>query len=210
MAKGFGSSSRARGKFERDCATCAAASRCWDDPAPAASEIRAQRAPGLDKGTTLVTQGDPFDAVYLVASGSVSLSELTVDGALSVVGFRFPGDLVGIEGWALGRHRYTAVALEPTTVCRIGSPSSDRRSGGGALLQRLLKKTARQLDASAPSWRGLPARERVAAFVEDVARRTHNENFARGPRRLPMTRAQIGSYLGLAEETVVRAMAELT
>jgi CRP-like cAMP-binding protein len=50
-------------------------------------------------------------------------------------------------------------------------------------------------------WAGLSAVERVRAFVADFRSRTDQP--------LCMTRAQIGQYLGLAEETVVRAMKAL-
>ena len=48
---------------------------------------------------------------------------------------------------------------------------------------------------------GLPAAERVRVFVEEF--------LARSNQSLPMTRAEIGLHLGLAEETVVRALAKL-
>ena len=68
-----------------------------------------------------------------------------------------------------------------------------------ALLRALVSAGSRQLERSAPPWAGLGAMERVRTFLEDFRRRTDQP--------LPLTRAQIGQYLGLAEETVVRAIA---
>ena len=62
--------------------------------------------------------------------------------------------------------------------------------------------TCATLDPKTPRYGpGLSSVERVRAFITDFERRTDQP--------LPMTRAQIGRYLGLAEETVVRAFAAL-
>jgi CRP/FNR family transcriptional regulator, anaerobic regulatory protein len=147
--------------------------------------------------------------VYLIASGALILRGSRIGGQERVVGFRLPGELVGMEARARGAHPYTARALVATSVCLLNLPSAGAGQASISLLERLLLKCAAQLDLAAP-WPGLPASERVAAFVEDFARRTQQREGARGPIRLPMTRGDIGSYLGLAEETVVRSLRRLS
>ncbi len=65
------------------------------------------------------------------------------------------------------------------------------------------------MERNAPPWPGLPAIERVATFIADFAARARVKGSVSSPIKLPMTRADIGSYLGLAEETVVRALTQL-
>jgi len=48
------------------------------------------------------------------------------------------------------------------------------------------------------------------SFGKDFARQAQQREGARGPIKLPMTRGDIGSYLGLAEETVVRSLKRLS
>ncbi len=114
-----------------------------------------------------------------------------------------------MEARARGEHPYTARALVATSVCQLNLPPATGMQASNALLERLLLKCAAQLDTAAP-WADLPARERVAAFVADFARRAQGKGSPMGLIRLPMTRADIGSYLGLAEETVVRSLRQLS
>lgn len=162
----------------------------------------------LARGERLFRQGDAFDGVYIVASGCVKLRETSADGAERIVALCTPGEIVGLEGWASGRHPHAAFAAIDATLCRLSMPAR-----GGAvsvdLLERVLAKAAVQLARASRPWAGKPALERVATFVEDLAERLGDTRLAHGAAPLPVTRAEIGSYLGLAEETVVRALAKL-
>lgn len=194
--------------YDADCGVCPSARYCWGARPQPGQGIRARREPLLERGAELVRQGECARDIYIVASGALILRERRVGGRERVVGFRLPGELVGLEARARGAYPYTARALLATSVCLLNLPSAGGASASNALLERLLLKCAAQHDISAP-WQGLPASERVAAFVEDFARRTQQGEGARGPIRLPMTRGDIGSYLGLAEETVVRSLRRL-
>jgi CRP-like cAMP-binding protein len=88
-----------------------------------------------------------------------------------------------------------------TTVCRLRWGRSGLAGRSAALLRSLVAKGALQLSESAQPWPGLPAIDRVRMFFDDLNRRTNEPP--------PLTRAQIGQYLGLAEETVVRACSDL-
>lgn len=148
--------------------------------------------------------------MFLVVGGCLILRTSLPDGTARVTGFRLAGEIAGIEGWGRGAHGHTAEAAGPTYVCRLSRPSRGADPNGGRLLERLLLKCARQLDRAASPWASLPAVERVAAFVEDFAERVQVKGAAGAHFTLPMTRADIGSYLGLAEETVVRALGQLS
>lgn len=155
----------------------------------------------LEAGEVLFREGEDFDAPYLVTSGCLSVTELLGDGTERIVAFRVRGEILGMESWNQSTRRFGARALIASTVCRLRWGPSGAASRSAALLRALLAKaTAQSADLSMP-WPGLPAVERVRAFVADFR--------ARSEQPLPMTRAQIGQYLGLAEETVVRAFKAL-
>lgn len=204
-----GSVRRGRPGRDVDCAECPAARRCWGDPLPSGAGFLAYRLPRLEPGARLIAQGERFEAVHLVVNGCLTVREAMLDGTERVVGFRLPGELVGLEGWMNGAHPHTAAAACTTTVCRLKWPVPRRAGDAAAFLERLLLKAVDQLQSATRPWAGLPADERVAAFVEDFAQRRRGPEASGGPFALPMTRADIGSYLGLAEETVVRALARL-
>lgn len=186
---------------ELDCADCASSERCWGEPVAAGSGFTVRRIRPLEAGEVLFREGAPFVGPFVVTSGCLSLTRLLENGTECIVAFRVPGEIIGLESCNHRVHRYGAQAVSSATVCRLrwGAGGIDTRPG--ALLRALFVKSSELLEHAAPPWAGLSSVERVRAFVEDFERRTD--------QALPMTRAHIGRYLGLAEETVVRAFAEL-
>jgi len=191
---------------EVDCAECMAMTRCWGEPMAADAEYIVRRQL-LRRGSLLTRQGEKFEAIYLLVDGCMSLREIAVDGTERIAAFRTPGELIGIEGLSGGLYRYTAEPLTAVAVCRLKRLNLCKaESGEGSLAKHLLEKTVALLQESSFLWAGRSAADRVAAFLSDFAKR-----MGQTPERLklPMTRAQLGSYLGLSEETVVRALKQL-
>jgi CRP/FNR family transcriptional regulator, anaerobic regulatory protein len=183
-----------------DCGDCSSTRRCWGSAATPGAGFLVRRVRLLDTDTELFRQGSPFEAPYIVTSGCMALVELLPDGRERILGFRVPGEMVGLESWNCGIHEYSARAITQTTVCRLRwNAGSVTRNA--TLLQTLLAKSTSAAGRLQTPWPGLSASERVNRFIEDFRGRTDQP--------LPMTRAQIGSYLGMAEETVVRAMKAL-
>jgi CRP/FNR family transcriptional regulator, anaerobic regulatory protein len=185
---------------EVDCAGCAASTRCWREPVTPGTGFLVRRVRPLEAGEMLLPEGAPFAGPYVVTSGCVGLTQLLENGTERIVGFRVPGDVIGLESCNQRVHKFGVQAVSSATVCRLHWSAGGINARGAAMLRILLVKASEQLE-HAPPWAGLSSVERVRAFADDFARRTDQP--------LPMTRAQIGSYLGLAEETVVRAFAEL-
>jgi CRP/FNR family transcriptional regulator len=186
---------------EVDCGSCVSSRQCWPDGAMPNAGFTVRRVRPLEPGEILFREGSAFEAPYLVTSGCVTVTELLSDGAERIVAFRVRGEVLGLESWNRGTHRYAAQALTSSTVCRLRWGAGGAAARSAAVLRALLAKAAAQSTESCMPWPGLPAVERVRAFVADFRARTG--------QRLPMTRAQIGRYLGLAEETVVRALKAL-
>ena len=185
---------------EVDCAGCASGPRCWDAPVPAAAGFIVRRIRPLAAGDVLLREGEAFAGPFVVTSGCVSITQLLENGAEKIVAFRVPGEIVGLESCDRPFHRFGAQAVTSATVCRLRWGTTGIHARGAALLRILLAKAGTQLGHT-PPWAGLSSVERVRVFVEDFTRRTGQPP--------PMTRALIGRYLGLAEETVVRAFAQL-
>jgi CRP/FNR family transcriptional regulator len=183
-----------------DCGDCSSSRRCWNGAATPGAGFFVRRVRLLETDAELFQQGSPFEAPYIVTSGCMALVELLPDGRERVLAFRVPGEMVGLECWNRGIHEYGARAITQTTVCRLRwNPGSVSRNA--TLLQTLLAKSTSTAGRLLAPWPGLSAVERVSRFIEDFRSRTDQP--------LPMTRAQIGSFLGMAEETVVRAMKTL-
>jgi CRP/FNR family transcriptional regulator len=181
---------------EIDCGKCVSAARCWQEHLPIDSGLSVRRLRPLEAGEFLFHQGEAFEAPFIVTSGCIALPETLPNGDERIAAFLVPGEIIGLESWAGGTHLHGAQAVRAATVCRLKWSS---RAPTHALMKPLLAKLGRQLDRATRPWAGLTAVDRVAAFVSDFEQRA-----GMAP---PMTRLQIGLHLGLAEETVVRALA---
>lgn len=149
-----------------------------------------------------------------IVSGIASLTRTLEDGRNQIVGLLMPSDFIGRPGRSVVP--YDAVAVTDVTVCPF------ERTQFEALLERspttgprMLEMTLDELDA-AREWMLLlgrrTAREKVVSFLLMLARRTHiDSNSSRDILHfdLPLTRAEIGDFLGLNLETTSRQFSGL-
>jgi CRP/FNR family transcriptional regulator len=157
----------------------------------------------LRRGVTLYRSGDEFVSVYAVHAGFFKSSVVLEDGRDQVTGFHMAGDLVGMDGIGAGSHTADLIALEDSEVCII--PYA--RLEGASMLRQLHKAMSRELvrDQGVMMLLGtMRAEERLAAFLLNLSQRLDARGFSPSDFRLRMTRGEIGSYVGLALETVSR------
>lgn len=202
---------------ETRCSVCPLKDQCL----PAGmSQADAQRLDGLKfarrkvrEGEVLYTSGQEFTFVYAVRTGTIKSVLLTNDGREQVSGFAFSGDVLGLDGVATGSHASTAIALEDTEVCAIPySQLAHLASGHPAMylsLTRLLGGEIVRDHQLALLLGSLTAEERVCAFLTNVSDRMKARGYSASEFHLRMSRADIGSFLGLTIETVSRAFSSL-
>ncbi len=160
------------------------------------------------RGATLFEMGEPFHSIFAVKSGAFKSVIRDGTGASTVVGFYLPGELIGTEAYAGGRYSATVRALENSSVCEL---RMDRLSQSGRPLEEIQHAIITLLSQDLSSVRALQAElirqsgpQRVAAFLVGFAHRLDERGLGAGEFRLPMSRSDIASYLGLASETVSR------
>jgi CRP/FNR family transcriptional regulator len=156
-------------------------------------------------------EGDPTTHLFRVETGAIALYRVLVDGRRQIVGFAYPGDLIGLG--AEGAHAMNAQAIKSTRLrCLPIGPLHQSASRDAALAFKLYEAMTRELAAT----RDLmlitgqrSAMERVVGFLLAFSRR--NERNGQDPAviELPMTRADIGDFLGLTIETVSRTFTKL-
>lgn len=160
------------------------------------------------RGEHLFRTGDLFQSIYAVRSGSVKTYTTSEDGAEQVTGFHLPGELFGLDAITAGKHPCSAVALEATSVCEV---PFDRLEELGAEVHSLPRQMLRVMSKAILHDQTLlaylsrkSAEERLAGFLLSLSRRFASRGFSAYEFNLSMSRIDIGSYLGLAEETVSR------
>ncbi len=152
-------------------------------------------------------EGEPFAAIAAVREGSVKTYVVDREGREQVLGFYFPGEIIGLN--AIDRERYpcNAVALDPVTLCRFTfARIASLASRLPGLQRQLFRHLSRDIGRASLLAGDHPADERVAAFLILLSRR--HPVVGRQPQRLrlSMPRTDIANFLRLAPETVSRVL----
>jgi CRP/FNR family transcriptional regulator, anaerobic regulatory protein len=153
-------------------------------------------------------EGDPTTNVYWIESGAVSLSKMLPDGRRQILGFAYAGDLVGLG--AQGERLVSAQAIKAARVrsipvARLHKIAANDPAFSFKLYQTLAAELADARDLMLTTGHR-SACERVAAFLLTLSRRNRRGGKDRAVIDLPMTRADIGDFLGLTIETVSRTL----
>jgi CRP/FNR family transcriptional regulator, anaerobic regulatory protein len=171
---------------------------------------RLQRVPA---GTTLVHENGTAHCFHMVLAGDFKLCKVSADGYEQVLDFAGRFDVLGFDGLGSGRYAASAVALEDASVYTMGvaevealrraSPAFDRQ------WQAALGRQLSRLGELAVLMAAVSADRRVARFLLQLSRRM--AGCGQSPRRLRlrMSRRDIASHLGLAHESISRALGTL-
>jgi CRP/FNR family nitrogen fixation transcriptional regulator len=151
--------------------------------------------------------GEEAEFVYKVVSGAVRTYKLLSDGRRQIGAFHLPGDIFGFE--SNSTHRLSAEAISDAIVLIFSRRTLESLAKRSIEVARALwAVVARSLDHAEDHMLLLgrkTASERVAAFLLEMDERMQST----GGISLPMTRRDIGDYLGLTLETVSRALSQL-
>jgi len=170
-------------------------------PRPTAFEGAAtQPVSFFPAGTEIYAQGEKATGLYQIEFGAVRIYRLLADGRRQISAFHLAGETFGFEADAT--HHFFAEAINATGVRVFRAHSGMDMSR--QLLPLALKGLSRAQEHLLVLGRQ-NAIERVAAFLLDMAERQG------GLRQvdLPMSRIDIGDYLGLTIETVSRVFTRL-
>lgn len=170
------------------------------------------RRKSLRKGDYLYRQGDKFRGILAIKSGTAKLVTTDFHGDEFVTGYLLPGELLGFDAMADDRHHYSALALEPLEYCEMPGEELDSLCREVPnLLRELFRHAGQALNNE--SGRAVlgqrTAEERVVNFLLDLSDRLSRRGFSGMEIKLSLTRQEVGNYLGLALETVSRALKNL-
>jgi CRP/FNR family nitrogen fixation transcriptional regulator len=163
-----------------------------------------------ENGEAVYRCNDPVEYWYRVVAGAARTSALTADGSRHIVDFLLPGDLFGFA--TRGTRPYCVEAIVPATlIFRYPRRSAEQLADFDPQIARGIREAA--FDSIARLQRRMfilartSALERVSGFLLEIADRSRG-----APAHtvfLPMSRYDIADYLGMAVETVSRALTEL-
>lgn len=172
-----------------------------------------QRRRPLQKNQYLYRVNEPFRSIYAVRSGTVKTTILSERGQEKITGFYLPGELVGLDGIAENRYTCSVITLETTSVCEISFAQIDALSVQMPSLQRnVLQMLSREIVLAQHRISLVSkssAEQRIAALLVSLSRRHKARQLAAHEFRLPMSRTDMGNFLGLTIETVSRVLGRL-
>jgi len=165
----------------------------------------------LPAGHVIYREGDPAESVFINGGGVIVSYKELPSGQRRVAGFRFYADLFGLAEH--GSYVNTTRAVTAVTVFRIPAATIVEilRHDAELHIQFLCKVVDGLREAQRKSI--IVARRdaagRVAMFI-DLLRHLGDRKPLPSRIELPMTRADIGSYLNLTAESVSRACRRLS
>lgn len=151
-------------------------------------------------GEEIYGQGESAGNLYRIEFGAVRIYRLLSDGRRQISAFHLGGEVFGFS--ADGTHHFFAEAIGPVGIraLRPNSIEGCSRQLMALALGSLVRAQEHLLVLGRQS-----ATERVAAFLVDMCERQGDF----GNIDLPMSRTDIGDYLGLTIETVSRVFSKL-
>ncbi|QKS00506.1 Crp/Fnr family transcriptional regulator [Sphingomonas sp. CL5.1] len=151
----------------------------------------------LPKDAVVYAPGDLAHGLLRIEEGIVRLCLYLADGQRVIVGFAFPGDIIGL----IDDHQM--LTAEAATSVMVHESSSDGQENDAPRKIRLLSLALRQTYFVLAIRSRRHARARVAAFLLDLAGRRLGTEF-----RLPLPLTDLADHLGLTLHTISRTLTE--
>jgi CRP/FNR family transcriptional regulator len=172
-----------------------------------------QRGRPFHAGDHLYKAGEPFRSIYAVRSGSIKTYMIDEDGIEQVTGFYLPGEVLGFDGIGTHKHGCNVVALETSSVCEIPFERlEDLAAQIPSLQHHVFQLMSKQIESDHQMMLTLSkknAESRIATLLLSLSRRFARRNLSARAMRLPMSRMDMGNFLGITIETVSRTLSRL-
>ena len=170
--------------------------------------FKGQPADAYSAGAAVFWEGDQAGHIYDVVEGILRVYRILPDGRRAIMGFIYPGDVLGVSFQS--RYLFTAEAVTDVKVRRFSrnrffalvNELPELRPQLFAILCDEMSTAQDQMLLLGRK----SAEERVVSFLLAV----HRKNGVGNAIEVPMSRLDMADYLGLTIETVSRMMTGLT
>ncbi len=163
----------------------------------------------VKRGQIIHSEGEPAEYCYKLVSGCVRTVKLLSGGSRQVCEFLMPGELLGFD--SQGDYYFSAEAVSNATLIRYSRKTVDALiEAESDVAQKIRELASHDLQGAYERMVLMchkSAQQRIAWFLLSMAERSGSD--ADDFVNLPMTRTDIADYLGMALETVSRAIGQL-
>ena len=163
----------------------------------------------VNSSTPLFHEKESANAIYAVCAGSFKLTEITPENKEKVIGFRFPGELIGEDAIHTQHYNYNAVAVGTTSVCKIDLKELNECGKLMPELQlNLISLLSKQNSMLREEFTSVVAKHTaeslLAAFILNMLKRNAQYQESETKLHLPVGRDVIANHLGFRRETLSR------
>lgn len=159
----------------------------------------------------IFNEGDQATHIYFIAGGMVRISRCAASGRRQVIAFMLPGDMFGFPEHGL--HVNTARAIGDVTLYEVPWPQlnalmQDEPGLQASILVRMafdLRQAQKRILVLGQQ----NVSQRLASFLLDLMEHDDFYDAQQKQLALPLSRFDLGDYLGTSPETVVRVLARL-
>lgn len=194
------------------CAFCPIASACFAEKSSnSGANNRSHKI--YHKRERLYTESTPFSGIFVLRSGSAKSYIVTDDGDEQIIGFHFPGDVLGVDGFENEEHQFNVEFLETSSVCFMSQAEMHRTLADSKVMRNRLLGALSHVLVDEHKMRvnlgKFSAEQRIAQFLITLSERNKSRGLCGYEFILSMTRTDIANYLGLAIETVSRLFSRM-
>jgi len=162
----------------------------------------------VKEGATLYRSGDVFTSIYAVRAGCFKTVIAGKAGQEQISGFHLPGEFIGLDGIFDAIQACDAVAMEASSACMIPFGALEKIARESPAIQRhlhrVLSREIRRESTVMTLLGTMSADQKLATFLLNMSERLSCIGHSSMNFKLPMTRDELGSYLGIKLETVSR------
>lgn len=162
----------------------------------------------VKKGDSIFNNGDDHRYLYNVQIGHVKIEHSLPNGQHQITQFGMPGDLIGLDGWADGKHHLAAYALNDAELCSINvkqfHKAMDTDHSLLKVVEQLMSAALNHTQEHLFSLGMHSAEQKLVYFLIEYRNRLNHLHFRIDTVRLSMNREELSSYLGLTLETLSR------
>ncbi len=166
----------------------------------------------VHKGDFLYRQGDGFNGLIAINTGSAKLITIDNQGVESLINLILPGELIGFDGVASNVHQCSAQALETINYCRLTSDNLDTLCDKfPRLLRELFSLSCDAITdiQRSPNLIHQNAQKKLAHFFLHLSERLTQRGFSATQFNLTLNRQELALLLKLTPETISRLFNQL-
>lgn len=165
------------------------------------------------KGQTLFVQGNHPFGIYCISRGNIKLTKTGVDGKETIVRIAQGGDILGHRSlFTDDNYSATATAMEDTEVCFIDKKFILKIiENNPTVALNIINKLSRDMGAAEKKLSSLHqknVRERLAELIISLKASHGVKENGRWKVDLKLTREEMATMIGTANETLIRFMTE--